>query len=110
MAGSKTIAALRRAVENHVDVIVSGGPGIFEIAGRRGFKAGPNFVAQPIQSRPQRTPPFLVPVAAASGIARTVSAPASYVVHTAPGRIFENLHYVLGRMQRQKFGIVGDRR
>src|SRR5260370_3407133 len=70
----ETLQAFRRAVQNHVDVVVARRPGILQISRRGSFVAGSHFVAQPVERLAQRRAPFLIPLRVPAGIAATVVA------------------------------------
>ena len=65
-------------------------------------------VAKPIQRRPQRSTPFLIPSGAAR-VATAIRAPALHAVNATPGTIVDDLSHMVRRMLFQKFAIVRQR-
>src|SRR5437588_8064915 len=94
----------RRAVKNHVNVIIAGFPGIVEQLRAIALKQTGGPVTQVIQGSTQRAAPFLVP-ASAAGVAAAIAAPPFYAMGATPGRIVNDLDFVRRRKLFQNLSI-----
>ena len=94
-----------RTVENYADVVIPRLPRIFQEFTEAFLEDGDQSVAQPIERRPQRPAPLLVP-GMAPGIAAAIGAPALDSVDTTPRTLFDDFGGMLGGMHLEKFAIV----
>src|SRR5215472_4374913 len=106
----EALTVFGRAIQNYSHIVVAGRPGIFQKWARRFLVARSKNVAEPIQSGTKRSAPFLVPVSVTSGVAPAVAAPSLDSVCAAPRTVFEDLHFVRGRMFGQKLTVICDLR
>src|ERR1019366_3751620 len=95
------------AIKNYADVVVASGPWVADIVLQTRLEDGSQFVAQPVERRPQRSAPLLVPRMSA-GVASTIAAPAFDAVDATPRTVVDDLHEMFGGMFFQKFAVVGE--
>src|SRR5262249_5283121 len=96
---------LRRAIQNDVDIVVAGPPGIVQQGGSVLLEEAGNAVAQVIQGGAQRSPPLLPP-SRPSGVAAAVAPPTLHSVRAAPGGVLDDLHLMRRRKFFQKLSVV----
>src|SRR6185437_14654110 len=97
------------AVEDYIDVGITGGVQIAEKVWRKLSGEGRDTVANAIERDAERGAPVLVPALMAS-IAAAVGAPALDTVGAAPGGVLDDLGFVLGRKQFQELAVIGELR
>ena len=105
--GKEAFDGLRRAVENHVDVGVAGGPDIVEETAAFLFGEGNEGVAQLVESLAQGRAPELIPARLAA-VAAAVGAPALDAVGAAPGGVVGDLALVLRRELLEEAAVIGE--
>ncbi len=108
MGAEEAVDILRRAVENHVDVLVARGPRIAKSG--RPFSSKRDATVSRSQSSAWRSgrAPFLIPAGVPAGVAAAIAAPALDAVDATPRAVFKNLHAMNRRMALHVFGVVGD--
>src|SRR5690606_15909338 len=97
-------------VEDDVDVIVAGGPGIDEQLGGALLEVRHYLVAQPVQRLAQRRAPPLVPARRAAGMTAAVAAPPLDTMCAAPRRVLLDLDFPARRVHGEERGVVRERR
>ena len=107
MVGEECLPRIVRAIENDANVVVPSGPRVADKFLQPRLENGRQFIAQPVQRRPERSTPLLVP-RMSTGIAAAIAAPAFYAMHTTPGTIIDDLNEVLGGDVFQEFAVIGE--
>ena len=106
VSGEPGVDCLGRPVEDDLDVLVAGGPRIFEQLRRMLLVEVAPFVAEPVEGGSQGPAPFLVPAGPAR-VAPAIRTPALDAVGAAPGGILEDLDFPLWRVLFEKLAVVG---
>src|SRR5262245_34791008 len=78
-------APVLRSGQDHVDVVVAGGPWIAQEFAAPLFKARSDGIAQPVERFTQGMAPLLIPFRAAAGITSTIAVPSLDAVGATPG-------------------------
>src|SRR5579872_2527892 len=107
LLAEKGVHVVARTVQNHGDVLIAGAPGIEKEPAGRLLKFGRYGVSKPIEGLTQRGAPFLIP-AGVAGVTTAIRPPALDAVDTTPGGVFDDLHFVRGRMLFEEIGINGE--
>ena len=97
-----------RAIEYHIDVLVTLMPGILDVVPQGFFEGAGEGVTQPVEGLAQRGSPFLVPSGVLPRIAAAVAPPTFDAVATAPGGVLAHTDEVLGRVEFEELAIDGD--
>ena len=101
------VNVVSRAIENYRDVLIPREPRIGEERARGLFKFWRKHVSKPVECLAQGGAPFLIPSRAA-GATAAIRTPSFDPVNTAPGSVFDDFHFVCGRMLFKKITIDGE--
>src|SRR6185437_11859170 len=103
----KNLLRCSSAVQDDLDVVVASDCRIVKQRLCRLLPQRPGYIAKPVESIPQRSPPLLVPVIMLSCVASAIGTPSLHTVSATPGRIVLNLCLRHRRKVLQKFSVIG---
>src|SRR5260370_16602163 len=75
-------------IENQLDAVIAGLPGIDKEVTARRFKVLCILISQKVESLSQRSAPTLIPTRFTSGVTATIADPTTNAVRAAPGSSF----------------------
>src|SRR5205814_853324 len=101
------IQALRRTIQNYMDIVVARFPGIAKHFASFVFEWRCNRVSKPVQRLSQGSAPFLIPIRISAGIAATVAVPALDSVRATPCTPLPDFSFMSRRMTFEILAIIG---
>src|SRR5580700_12183108 len=102
----KCFQAFIRSIQDYANVFVARLPRVLQKCWRFGFIHGCQRITKPIERRPQRRAPLLIPLRVSTGIAATILAPALDTVNAAPRSIWKNLDKVVRGIAFEELSVI----